>query len=179
MKCNSISPAAVGLVSVEQRGQDRYWKQNMPDTHPIRCLVVDDDQTILKYVAQMLAILEFEEAETAQTHPEVMNKIIAGPHELLITDLEMPDMYGYVLSQNMKKDAHDDIKTIIMTGRPKDDCLEMMATRWGGRVAVQAFWIDGNALDAIVFGGDLGRTLSKLGRPTFPKKCQLHWKPPL
>ena len=129
MRCNPITPVGVGLVSAEEHWHERYWKQNLPEAHPIRCLVVDDDQTILKYVAHMLAILGFRKSETAQNLPEVTKKLIAGPYELLIADLEMPDMNGYGLAQKMKKKPHD-IKTIIMTGRQKNDCFEMMATRW-------------------------------------------------
>lgn len=102
---------------------------NMPDSHPIRCLVVDDDPTIINFMTYMFTMLGFQEVETAKNLPEVTKKLIAGPYELLVTDLEMPDMNGYRLAQKMKKEAHD-IKTIIMTGRQKDDCLEMMATRW-------------------------------------------------
>jgi CheY-like chemotaxis protein len=107
----------------------RHLKQYKPSAHLIRCLVVDDDRTILKYVARMLAMLGFQEVEIAQRQPEVMNKLIAGPYELLITDLEMPDMNGCHLAQTIKKNTHE-IKVIIMTGRHKDDCLEIMASQW-------------------------------------------------
>lgn len=103
MQCNPMTPVGVGLVLEEVRGHERYWKQNLPDANPIRCLVVDDDHTILKYVARMLAMLELVEVETAQSLPELTNKLVAGPYELLITDLEMPDMNGYDLAQKMKK----------------------------------------------------------------------------
>lgn len=109
--------------------QTRHLKQNLPGYHPTRCLVVDDEREILKYVVHMLAMLGFHEVETAQRQPEVNKRQIANSYELLITDLEMPDMNGYRLAQTMKKNAHD-IKTIIMTGRHEDDSLEMMATQW-------------------------------------------------
>ena len=59
--------------------------------------MVDDDRTILKYVAHMLAMLGLQEVQIAQRQPEVMNKLIAGCYTLSITDLEMPDMNGYHL----------------------------------------------------------------------------------
>lgn len=125
-----INPVAVSASPLAMDGRwTRHLKQYKPSAHLIRCLVVDDDRTILKYVARMLAMLGFQEVEIAQRQPEVMNKLIAGPYALLITDLEMPAMNGYHLAQKIKKNAHE-TKVIIMTGRPEDDCLEMMATRW-------------------------------------------------
>ena len=59
-----------------------HLKQNEPSAHPIRCLVVDDDHTILKYVAHMLAMLGFQEVGIAQRQPDVMEKLIAGPHSV-------------------------------------------------------------------------------------------------
>jgi CheY-like chemotaxis protein len=125
-----INPVAVSVSPLAMEGgRTPHLKEYKPIAHLFRCLVVDDDRTILKYVARMLAMIGFQEVETAQRQPEVMNKLITGPYALLITDLEMPDMNGYHLAQTIKKNAHE-IKTIIMTGRPKDDCLEMMASQW-------------------------------------------------
>jgi len=103
-------------------------KQKKIGGHLLRSLVVDDDNTILKYVAQMLTRLGCQ-VDTAQEKPEVMNKVTTGTYDLLVTDLEMPEMNGYHLTQRMKKEMHD-TKVIIMTGRSEDDCLEMMATKW-------------------------------------------------
>ena len=124
------NPVAVSASPLAMDGKrTRHLKQNKSDVHPIRCLVVDDDQTILKYVVHMLAMLGFQEVEIAQRQPEVKNKLIAGPYALLITDLEMPDMNGYHIAQTIKKNAHE-TKVIIMTGRAEDDCLEMMGSQW-------------------------------------------------
>jgi DNA-binding response OmpR family regulator len=125
-----INPVAVSASPLAMDGRrTRHLNQNKPSAHPIRCLVVDDDQTILKCLAYMLAMLGFQGVETTQRQPEVMTKLIAGPYQLLITDLEMPDINVCHLTQTIKKNAHE-TKVIIMTGRPKDDCLEMMASQW-------------------------------------------------
>lgn len=124
-----INPVAVSASPLAMDGKrTHHLKQYKPSAHLIRCLVVDDDRTILKYVARMLTILGFREVETAQRQPEVTNKLIACPYALLITDLEMPDMNGYHLAQTIKKNTHE-IKVIIMTGRHKEDCLKMMASQ--------------------------------------------------
>ena len=97
--------------------------------HQLRCLVVDDDGNVLKIVADMLSMIGFQRVDTAQMKPELMNKLATGSYDLLVTDLEMPDMNGFDLSHRIKKEVHD-TKVIIMTGRHKKECLEMMETGW-------------------------------------------------
>ncbi|MDA8137611.1 MAG: response regulator [Desulfobacteraceae bacterium] len=104
-------------------------KQKEQDSQPLRSLVVDDDGIVLKYVAQMLSRLGCPKVETAQKKPELLNKLVTGPFDLMVTDLEMPDMNGFHLSQMIKNEMGN-TKVIIMTGRGKEDCLDMMATRW-------------------------------------------------
>jgi len=95
----------------------------------LRSLVVDDDHMILKFVARMLTILGFQVVDTAQKQPEVMSMLANGSYDLIVTDLEMPDMNGYHLTHRIKQQMQD-TNVIIMTGRHKDECLELMASRW-------------------------------------------------
>ena len=126
---NATVPSFDGESILTLGGRSAHHsKQYEPRPHTTRCLVVDDDRLILKYVVHMLSILGLQEVEAAQRFPEVMRKLLVGPYGLLITDLEMPDMNGFRLVQTIKEDARD-MKTVIMTGRPKDDCFEMMAER--------------------------------------------------
>ena len=97
--------------------------------HSSRCLVVDDDHTILKYVAQMLSVLGYSQVDIAQRKPELMRQLNNGAYDLMITDLEMPDMNGFHLSKMIKKAVHG-TKIIKMTGRHENDCLEMMDSQW-------------------------------------------------
>lgn len=99
------------------------------DGHHLRSLVVDDDHTMTDIVAHMLTLIGFKNVQTAQNRPEVMERLNQRPFDLLVTDLEMPDMNGFHLSKKIKQEMHD-TKVIIMTGRHEDDCLEMMATQW-------------------------------------------------
>jgi DNA-binding response OmpR family regulator len=107
----------------------QHRMQKKPDAHLLRCMVVDDDGNVLKIVADMLTMLGFQRVDTAQMKPELMNKLATGSYDLLVTDLEMPDMNGFELSHRIKKEV-DDTKVIIMTGRHKNECLEMMETGW-------------------------------------------------
>ena len=120
---NKPPPLAVGDIEMHQR------KQKKSGAYPLRCLVVDDDETVLKCVAVMLTTLGYLEVDTARKKPELINKLDTGSYDLLVTDLEMPDMNGFQLSHIIKKEVQD-TKVIIMTGRHKNDCLDMMETGW-------------------------------------------------
>ena len=119
---NKPLPLAMGDNAMHHR------KQQKPGAYPLRCLVVDDDGNILQFVAYMLTMIGFQKVDTAQKKPELMDKLATGPYDLLVTDLEMPDMNGFHLSQMIKKEVLD-TKVIIMTGRHKNECLEMIAAR--------------------------------------------------
>jgi DNA-binding response OmpR family regulator len=109
--------------------QTHHLKQKKQGAYPLRCLVVDDDGAILNFVAQMLTMIGFQKVDTAQKKPDLINMLATGPYDLLVTDLEMPDMNGFDLTHMVKKQACD-TNVIIMTGRHKDECLEMMDARW-------------------------------------------------
>lgn len=106
-----------------------YPVQHKQGRRHLRSLVVDDDHTVLSVVARMLAKLGYHGVETAQKKPEAMTKLTQGPYDLLVTDLEMPDMNGYHLTQKIKNEM-EDTKVIIMTGHAKHECQEMIVTRW-------------------------------------------------
>jgi len=99
------------------------------DRRHLRSLVVDDDHTILGIVAHMLTVIGLKNVQTAQKRPDVMKNLSQRLCDLLVTDLEMPDMNGFHLTKEIKQEMRD-TKVIIMTGRHEDDCLEMMATQW-------------------------------------------------
>ena len=75
--------------------------------------MVDDEHTNLQNVAKILFRFGYAKVETAQNNPEMMSKLTTGPYDLLVTDLEMPDMNGFHLAQMIKKEVHD-TKVIIM-----------------------------------------------------------------
>ncbi len=109
--------------------QTRYQQQSKLGRHNLRFLVVDDNKIILKSMASMLSRLGYRKVDIAQEKPELMNKLTDGPYDILVTDLEMPDMNGFDLSHTIKKRARD-TKVIIMTGRHKNECLDMMEAGW-------------------------------------------------
>jgi CheY-like chemotaxis protein len=91
-----------------------------------RCLVVEDDATILKLVAAMLAELGHR-VDTAENGAAAIAKITARRYDLVLTDLEMPVMNGFLLASRTKRHSRN-TKTAIMTGRCHAEVFSMTTT---------------------------------------------------
>jgi CheY-like chemotaxis protein len=103
-------------------------KQKRQAYQPPRCLVIDDNKVVLQFVARMTVRLGYQ-VDTAETRADVTAKLANAPYDLIITDLEMPDMNGFNLAMMIKK-KHLAGKVIIMTGSYKGDCIKMMESGW-------------------------------------------------
>lgn len=92
-----------------------------------RVLVIDDDP---RYLDLLQFTLEAEGFEVclAQSAAEGMNQAVAGRPDVIVTDVAMPDMDGYVLAAGLKADARTaEIPLIFVTARGLE------ADRWTGR----------------------------------------------
>lgn len=92
-----------------------------------RVLVIDDDP---RYLDLLQFTLEAEGFEVclAQSAAEGMNQAVAGRPDVIVTDVAMPDMDGYVLAAGLKADARTaEIPLIFVTARGLE------ADRWTGQ----------------------------------------------
>jgi two-component system capsular synthesis sensor histidine kinase RcsC len=99
---------------------------------PLRALVVDDDHCLRQVVQQMLEVLEFR-ADSANGGHAAIRCLSQSRYDLMVTDLQMPDMDGYELSSWLKIKSKD-TKVIVMTGSNHADVVNYMNTgivdRW-------------------------------------------------
>jgi two-component system capsular synthesis sensor histidine kinase RcsC len=79
-----------------------------------RCLVADDDPNILRLVADMIAEFDFQ-VDTAEDGRKAFIQISSHHYDVVVTDLEMPEMNGFLLASRIKN-LSSCTKTIIMTG---------------------------------------------------------------
>jgi DNA-binding NtrC family response regulator len=93
---------------------------------PARALVVDDDHCLVQVVHQMLEVLGFR-ADSAIGGLAAMRCLSQSRYDLMITDLQMPDMDGYTLSGWLKHKSPD-TKVIVMTGNNHADVVNYMDT---------------------------------------------------
>jgi len=84
-----------------------------------RILAVDDDKALL---SSLVPILQSEGylVDTASTGREAIAKIMERAYDLMLVDIELPDMEGTDLLQRLPIDSADTVK-IILTGHPNMD----------------------------------------------------------
>jgi two-component system, cell cycle response regulator CpdR len=81
-----------------------------------RVLVVDDDTNVLEVTAEMLNDLGCE-AVTALSGEEALEHLERDQGiEILITDINMPEMDGYELAERARA-IRKDLKVIMLSGR--------------------------------------------------------------
>ena len=91
-----------------------------------RTLVVDDDQVTLKIVDAMLENLGCR-TEAAHVGAAAMRCLSESRYDLVITDLQMPEVDGYALARWLKFQSRQ-TKVIIMTGCNRSEVEDYMGT---------------------------------------------------
>lgn len=91
-----------------------------------RCLVADDNPSVLRSVAGMLADLNYR-VDTARDGLQALQAVSADFYDLLITDLEMPLLSGYHLAARVRQQSRD-TKIILMTGHCRFELAELIST---------------------------------------------------
>lgn len=80
-------------------------------------LVVDDDAGIRESLKDLLA-LENMECATAETGEAGLAMVRSLKPEMVVTDVQLPDMSGYQLCQSLKRDpASKHVAVVMITGR--------------------------------------------------------------
>lgn len=84
---------------------------------PHRVLVIDDDAGIRESLQDMLAMENFD-CSVAETAEEGLELAETFRPEVIVTDVQLPDMSGYQVCQNIKKDEDTrDTRVVMITGR--------------------------------------------------------------
>jgi CheY-like chemotaxis protein len=125
-----------------------------------RCLVIDDIPDVRQAVASMLTRLGYQ-VDSAATKAEVTSRLAGCRYELIVTDLEMPDMSGYHLAITQKT-VNRDSRVIIMTGRHPADCKAMMRTGWADEWLFKPFGLK-QLRQTIEASGGVGKSTNVAG----------------
>lgn len=88
---------------------------SLHDKSTLRALVVDDDHIAMTIVSEMLLALGMQ-VESAEGGVEAMRCLNGSAYDLVITDLQMPDIDGYMLTRWLKNQSRQ-TAVIVMTGR--------------------------------------------------------------
>lgn len=91
-----------------------------------KILVVDDDAGIRESLKDLFSLENFE-CTVAHSGEEGLALMGSAKPQLVVTDIQLPDMSGYQLCQSLKKDpASRHVPVVMMTGRftEPDDRLQ-------------------------------------------------------
>jgi CheY-like chemotaxis protein len=90
-----------------------------------RVLVVDDDPEIVTFLATLLE-LEGIESQVATSAAAALTMVErAGPPQLVLLDIAMPDRDGLDLCRALKKDPRTrDVPVFVVSARPGKDVVE-------------------------------------------------------
>lgn len=102
----------------ERLGERIPWPVNM------RVLVVDDDESIRRLVGKMLRVLGHE-GVMAENGLQALNYLSSSPGliEMLITDLQMPELDGYAVIQEARR-IRPDLGLVLMSANPEGSAPE-------------------------------------------------------
>jgi CheY-like chemotaxis protein len=89
-----------------------------------KILVVDDEKNIRDCVSMVLSFMGFEVA-AASSGNEGLNLFLKSSFDLVLTDLQMPDMDGWALAFNIKEESPD-TPVVLMTGEERGSVLERL-----------------------------------------------------
>ncbi len=125
-----IGDFLIGSAFMKERAQNA---SEDVDIAPIRVLVVDDEPIIRDLLRAMLANMKAE-VDVAENGAVAQEMILSGSYELVITDINMPEMDGITLLKWLRR-KNPSIETVVMTGYDITD--EMLETI--GKSAVECF----------------------------------------
>jgi CheY-like chemotaxis protein len=90
-----------------------------------RVLVVDDDPEIVTFLATLLELegIESQVATSANAALAMLDR--AGPPQLVLLDIAMPDRDGLDLCRALKRDPRTrDVPVFVVSARPGKDVVE-------------------------------------------------------
>jgi CheY-like chemotaxis protein len=108
----------------------------MTEGHPPRVLVIDDDPSVRQVVCYLLASFGYE-CHTAADGPSGLVQFADGNWDLVVTDLEMPEMSGWDVIEAVRQRAPT-VPMVIITAFNDPDVMQR-AGEWGVPVIAKPF----------------------------------------
>jgi CheY-like chemotaxis protein len=91
-----------------------------------RILIVDDSEEIRSNLSEILGLMDFE-VVVACSGNEALGKLHNDSFDLVVTDLNMPDMDGWILASRIKKRSPD-TPIVLITGSEQSAVIEGLKT---------------------------------------------------
>jgi len=99
---------------------DIAWEETMAELDKKRILLVDDSRTVRQLLVLVLKKHIYCEITEACDGQEAIQRLDSGTYDLVITDINMPNMNGLSLIRRVRKDMNLEIPIIIVTTMGKE-----------------------------------------------------------
>jgi signal transduction histidine kinase/CheY-like chemotaxis protein len=87
---------------------------SLGETPRLRLLIVDDEESILEFLVELLT-MKGHRIDTASDVPEALRKVAAGGHDVIISDMKMPQGSGKAIYEAARKRDPGLARRIIFT----------------------------------------------------------------
>lgn len=133
----------------------------------INCLVVDDEPTMRATISNMLTRLGFKNIIPADSGKSALDVVKTSKVDLIIADINMPEMTGIELFKTVREDSrYDHISFIFVTAEARKDTVARAAEGGASEYLIKPFVM-----------GALEDKIAKVLRKKFnPSSVELHLK---
>lgn len=108
--------------------------------NPLRFLVVDDFSTMRRIVRNLLKESGFTEADEAEDGVTALQKLRSSPFDFVVSDINMPNMNGFQLLTEIKKDERlKHIPVLMVTAEARKEDIVLAAQQGAAGYIVKPF----------------------------------------
>ncbi len=108
--------------------------------NPLKFLVVDDFSTMRRIVRNLLKESGFSEADEAEDGVIALNKLRNGNFDFVVSDINMPNMNGFQLLAEIKKDERlKHIPVLMVTAEARKEDIVLAAQQGAAGYIVKPF----------------------------------------
>jgi two-component system chemotaxis response regulator CheY len=108
--------------------------------NPLRFLVVDDFSTMRRIVRNLLKESGFTEADEAEDGIAALQKLRATTFDFVVSDINMPNMNGFQLLAEIKKDEKlKHIPVLMVTAEARKEDIVLAAQQGAAGYIVKPF----------------------------------------
>lgn len=108
--------------------------------NPLRFLVVDDFSTMRRIVRNLLKESGFSECDEAEDGVVALHKLRASNFDFVVSDINMPNMNGFELLAEMKKDDKlKHIPVLMVTAEARKEDIVLAAQQGAAGYIVKPF----------------------------------------
>ena len=109
-------------------------------TSPMKFLIVDDFSTMRRIVRNLLKEIGHTDADEAEDGVAALNKLRNGAFNFVVSDINMPNMNGFELLAEIKKDEKlKHLPVLMVTAEARKEDIVMAAQNGAAGYIVKPF----------------------------------------